>query len=107
VSRVYSIQLIAGTVTPGDSLEYLQTDTSTIVVRNIEVLAFADASSGAQLSLTSAGLTIWSLWWPASWISSESWEGRMVLPGPTDLTASIQGTDAFGEILVSGYVLTP
>ena len=104
---VYSRQFCAVTFAAPATEVFILGDPSTYVLRDITWLLSSDPSSGATLEVKLAGLLIWVQSQPSDELQTGNQELRCVAPGPTTLSVEIAGALAAGNIIVSGYELTP
>lgn len=106
MARVYSEQLIHTTVAGGTTAEYTVTSGFVVVIRDMQVFLINPPGPGDAFQIITDGLTVLQWNMPGDWLSTESWQGRIVVPGPSTFTAGTAGLTAVAEITISGYVLT-
>lgn len=107
-ARLYSTRFMSGEIVGAASIDYEVPDGWVIVVRNVtwSIAGGLDASCTLAVTLEGVSPLQWNL--PSAFTGSDTWEGRMVAPGPTTLTFASTGSgEATVQVNVSGYLLTP
>ena len=77
------------------------------VVRDITAdFSETTGDSGGRLIVTTDEVTICSFYWPSWCQLTQGWEGRSVVPGPSDISVAFASLTATLNIRISGYLLT-
>lgn len=104
--RLYSSSLLAATIPGGDDAIYDVTDGFVVVVRDLSGTLDTNEGSGAVFIIDLNGVPFYRLVAPASFEGTYHWEGRLVAPGPSTITATLSGVSCIANLCMSGYVLT-
>jgi hypothetical protein len=104
---VYSASFVAQTVTNVAPATFEVPMGYVAVVRDISgVCESPSPGFGVRLLFTSGAVQFATIFIPPGVYSTFHWEGRVVRPGPEDITVTMDQELADADVFVSGYLLT-
>lgn len=104
---VYSTQLFSGIVVGPDTVTFDVPEGFIAVVRDVVISIAGGLDAAATFFMDVDGAFPLAFVTPAGWGGVQSWEGRMVSPGPSTIALSQGGSaEVTWNFVVSGYLLS-